>query len=68
MHGGATGSGGPSGKRNGNYRHGRFTKEAAKTKRWVRELLDLAKAATAQLDEALARLKASRRSDEESDR
>jgi hypothetical protein len=28
MHGGAAGSGAPSGKRNGNYRHGGRTKEA----------------------------------------
>jgi hypothetical protein len=28
MHGGANGSGAPSGKRNGNYRHGGSTKEA----------------------------------------
>jgi len=28
LHGGALGSGAPSGRRNGNYRHGRHTKEA----------------------------------------
>jgi hypothetical protein len=28
MHGGAKGSGGPRGKRNGNYKHGRYTAEA----------------------------------------
>jgi hypothetical protein len=27
MHGGARGSGGPCGERNGNYRHGRYTEE-----------------------------------------
>ena len=27
MHGGAKGSGGPSGKRNGNYKHGLWTRE-----------------------------------------
>jgi hypothetical protein len=28
MHGGAKGSGGPRGRRNGNYKHGRYTAEA----------------------------------------
>ena len=28
MHGGAPGSGGPKGRRNGNYKHGRYTAEA----------------------------------------
>jgi glucans biosynthesis protein len=28
MHGGAVGSGGPKGARNGNYKHGRYTAEA----------------------------------------
>jgi hypothetical protein len=28
MHGGAPGSGGPKGQRNGNYKHGRYTAEA----------------------------------------
>jgi hypothetical protein len=28
MHGGAPGSGAPSGRRNGNYRHGHFTADA----------------------------------------
>jgi hypothetical protein len=37
MHGGAAGSGGPKGARNGNYKHGRYTAEAIATRRWLRE-------------------------------
>src|SRR5438046_69851 len=37
MHGGARGSGAPEGARNGNYRHGRYTKDIAATRRWLRE-------------------------------
>jgi hypothetical protein len=37
MHGGADGSGAPKGARNGNYKHGRYTKEVAATRRWLRE-------------------------------
>ncbi|SFM06097.1 hypothetical protein SAMN03159423_5160 [Bradyrhizobium sp. NFR13] len=37
MHGGADGSGAPTGSRNGNYRHGRYTKEVAAIRSWVRE-------------------------------
>ncbi len=48
MHGGAPGSGGPLGKRNGNYRHGRFTNEAIAIRRelraWVRQMNANAKA------------------------
>jgi hypothetical protein len=29
MHGGADGSGAPRGSKNGNYKHGRYTKEVA---------------------------------------
>jgi hypothetical protein len=61
MHGGAHGSGGPLGKRNGNYCRGRFTKRAAETKRWVRGMLEQANAASAKMDEALAALQASPR-------
>src|SRR6267378_4224157 len=35
MHGGAPGSGGPKGPRNGNYKHGRYTAEAIASGRWV---------------------------------
>jgi hypothetical protein len=37
MHGGADGSGAPSGNRNGNYKHGRYTAEVAAMRRWLRE-------------------------------
>ena len=37
MHGGAAGSGGPKGPKNGNYKHGRYTKEVAAARRWLRE-------------------------------
>jgi hypothetical protein len=39
MHGGAAGSGAPPGPRNGNYRHGIFTKEMIEMRRLVRELV-----------------------------
>jgi hypothetical protein len=37
MHGGANGSGAPEGSKNGNYKHGRYTKEVAATRWWLRE-------------------------------
>jgi hypothetical protein len=37
MHGGADGSGAPSGSRNGNYKHGRYTAEVAAARHWLRE-------------------------------
>jgi hypothetical protein len=37
MHGGADGSGAPSGPGNGNYKHGRYTAEVAATRRWLRD-------------------------------
>jgi hypothetical protein len=36
MHGGAAGSGGPKGVRNGNYKHGRYTAETIAWRRWLR--------------------------------
>ena len=39
MHGGAKGSGGPTGQRNGNYRTGRYTKENIATMQSLRRLL-----------------------------
>ena len=36
MHGGADGSGAPNGEKNGNYKHGRYTKEVAATRQWLR--------------------------------
>jgi hypothetical protein len=43
MHGGAPGSGAPSGWRNGNYRHGHFTAEAKEQRRRLRSLIREAK-------------------------
>lgn len=40
MHGGAAGSGAPSGSKNGNYKHGRYTEEVAATRQWLREAID----------------------------
>lgn len=37
MHGGAKGSGGPRGRRNGNYRHGRWTRESVEMRRGMSE-------------------------------
>jgi len=37
-HGGAPGSGGPKGPRNGNYKHGRYTAEAIASRGWLRQL------------------------------
>jgi len=43
MHGGAKGSGGPRGRRNGNYKHGRYTAEAKQSRlqlsQWIRDQL-----------------------------
>jgi hypothetical protein len=39
MHGGARGSGGPCGERNGNFRHGRFTAERIAERRAIRALM-----------------------------
>ena len=43
LHGGAPGSGAPTGERNGRYQHGHYTKEAKAERRWIRSLLHLAK-------------------------
>jgi hypothetical protein len=60
MHGGAHGSGGPVGRRNGNYRHGRFTKASAERKRWIRELIRQIGTVGQQVDDAMASMRASR--------
>lgn len=39
MHGGALGSGAPSGKRNGAYRYGEYTREGIAERRTISELL-----------------------------
>jgi len=38
MHGGAPGSGGPRGERNGAYKHGRYTRETKELRKMVRKL------------------------------
>ena len=50
MHGGAKGSGAPSGKRNGNYRHGLYTAESLAMLRLVREWARVAKTTADDLD------------------
>jgi hypothetical protein len=37
MHGGAHGSGAPTGSRNGNYKQGRYTGEMVAARRWLRD-------------------------------
>jgi hypothetical protein len=44
MHGGAKGSGGPLGKRNGNFRHGLFTHKARAIRAEMRTILQEIKA------------------------
>src|SRR5258707_6581584 len=41
MHGGADGSGAPTGGRHGNYKHGRYTAEMSATRRWLREVTQM---------------------------
>jgi len=41
MHGGTAGSGAPSGSKNGNYKHGRYTEELQATRRWLRQATQL---------------------------
>jgi C4-dicarboxylate-specific signal transduction histidine kinase len=49
MHGGAPGSGGPKGPRNGNYRHGPYTAEAIASRRWLRRFTRDVRALTKRL-------------------
>ena len=49
MHGGAPGSGAPKGKRNGNFRHGRFTGEGVEEIQAIRGLLRQCRATLAEL-------------------
>jgi hypothetical protein len=49
MHGGARGSGGPKGRRNGNYRHGRYTAETIAARRRLRKQIREVKALTKKL-------------------
>ena len=50
MHGGAKGSGAPRGERNGNYRHGRFTAQAIRERRILREWIKAARTAAAEVE------------------
>ena len=43
IHGGAHGSGGPKGARNGNYKHGRYTADTLATRRSLAEGADFAR-------------------------
>ncbi|WP_280113447.1 hypothetical protein [Methylobacterium nodulans] len=49
MHGGAVGSGAPSGSANGRFRHGLRTKEVTALRRWIRQLMRDARATLADL-------------------
>jgi hypothetical protein len=49
MHGGAPGSGGPKGQRNGNYKHGLYTAEAIASRRWLRQQIREVRALTKRL-------------------
>jgi hypothetical protein len=49
MHGGAKGSGAPPGKRNGNYKHGQFTREALQERKTVTALLKALRANAAEI-------------------
>jgi len=49
MHGGAQGSGGPRGTRNGKYKHGRYTAEAIASRRWLRTTIREVRALTRSL-------------------
>jgi hypothetical protein len=46
MHGGAPGSGGPKGSRNGNYKRGLYTADAIASRRWLRQQVRQVKALT----------------------
>jgi hypothetical protein len=46
MHGGAPGSGGPKGARNGNYKNGLYTADAIASRRWLRHQTREVKALT----------------------
>jgi hypothetical protein len=46
MHGGAPGSGGPKGSRNGNYKHGRYSADAVAFRSWLRQQIREVRALT----------------------
>jgi hypothetical protein len=49
MHGGAKGSGAPPGKRNGNYKHGQFTREVLQERKALAALLKALRANAAEI-------------------
>ena len=49
MHGGAPGSGGPKGARNGNYKHGRYAAETIASRRWLKDQIREVRALTKRL-------------------
>jgi hypothetical protein len=49
MHGGAPGSGGPKGARNGNYKHGLYTAEAIASRKLLRQQIREVRALTRKL-------------------
>jgi hypothetical protein len=49
MHGGAKGSGGPKGARNGNYKHGRYAAETIASRRWLKDQIREVRALTKRL-------------------
>jgi hypothetical protein len=58
MHGGALGSGGPKGPRNGNYKHGGYTAEAIASRRWLRQCIRHARTLTKRLRQLCGAAKA----------
>jgi glucans biosynthesis protein len=46
MHGGAPGSGGPTGLRNGNYKRGLYSAEAIASRKWLRQQIREVRALT----------------------
>jgi hypothetical protein len=55
MHGGAPGSGGPKGSRNGNYKRGLYTAEAIASRKWLRQQVRQVRALTKTLRNLTAR-------------
>ncbi len=51
-HGGAPGSGAPRGKKNGRYRHGKYTQEAIADRKLMRELLNACGETLSWIDDA----------------
>jgi hypothetical protein len=49
MHGGAKGSGAPPGKRNGNYKHGQYAREALRERKTLAAMLKALRANAAKI-------------------